>query len=831
MKYLLIVLFLLNYNLYSFTENEYKNLFSTTERVVVDLKGYWTNSETNKKQYIPFSTSQEDNLSFEKEIKIDKKLINNKIWQLYFAGLDSDVEIYINENFVGKYLGGLTPFYVKIQKNYITSETVKIKFKLFPLENYTRISKTMGLDIMKSYYAITRNVLLIGTPKIWVSNISNFNSKISKSNANISADITINSGSLITKNQSDTNSLYKDNMNVKVVSELLKDNSVVATSKELNIRFESDRSIQRKINFKINNPKLWSIENPNLYKIKVKVYYDDKLLDEFSNNVGIKEIKFNNGKVYLNNQKIFIKGVDYIEDKLNKGATLTVDDFEKDIILIKKLGANLVRFKYHAPSKAILDLFDKYGILTLIELPAHRLPSRIYNTNEIKIRLENISTRYEENYSTNASVMALGLGSEIEFNEKPRFKYKFKKNNNFYRSYSFNNLDNLGDEDLSIISIYKSLLNYEKIIETIDNKLKNQKSVLLNFGIPVQFKNNNGYLDKLSVQNQANIIRNLFHIVENKDLAGCIINSFNDYYLENPTLRTNNSNIYISSTGLVDRKRNTRLSYETTQSLFNNEKEPILDAGSYSEESTISFIIIGLFLLLIFIFLLNRIKRFREYFKRSLISPYNFYADIRDQRLISTTITLILSIMISVTLGIFLSNFLFHFKNYEAEQYILKLLLPSSNLQSMVFKMIWKPEPFMLILSTIIFLFLFIISGVLKLFSSVSNGKIFFSDTIVIAVWSFIPVLLILPFAIVSQKLFVLNEGIAITLIVFLLILLIWSFFRMVKAITVVFDLSNWKVNSIVGIIIIVLIILPLTLYQLQNSFIDYIIYFTKFYF
>lgn len=831
MKLIYLLIFLFSLNVFSFTEEDYKEIYSPKERFVVDLKGYWKNSNTGKKQYIPFSTTQKDDLEFEKEIKIDKKLIDNKVWHLFLAGIDSDVELYVNDNFVGKYLGGMTPFYVKIQKNYITNENVKIKLKLIPLENNTWISKTMGLDVMKNYSAITRNILLIGTSKIWVNNISNVKTNIKKSSASLSANITVNSGVLMQKKSNDSNSIYQDNMNIRVEADLLKNNSIVTSSKPMSFKIESERSIQKNVNFVINNPELWSFDNPSLYQLRVSVYINDNLLDSYSNNVGIKDIKIDNGKIYLNNSKIVIKGVDYIEDIKGKGSSLSSDDFEKDIVLIKKLGANLVRFKYHAPSKSILDLCDKYGLLSLIELPAYRLPSRIYNSNEIRIRLENISTRYEDIYSTNVSVLAWGLGSQIEYNSKPQSQYKLKNYHDFYRVYNYNNLNNLGDEDISIVSIYKSIINYENLVSIIDNKLKNQNSVLLNFGIPIQFDNNNGYLDKLSVQNQANIIRNLFHIVENKNLAGCIINSFNDHLLENPTLRTNNDDIYISSTGLVDRKRNTRLSYETTQSLFNNEKEPILDAGSYSEESTMSFIVIGLLLLLIFIFLLNRIKRFREYFKRSLISPYNFYADIRDQRLISTTITLILSIMISFTLGIFLANFLFHFKNYEAEQYLLKLLIPNSYLQANLFKMIWNPEPFMLILSTIIFLFLYIVSAVLKIFSSAAKGKIFFSDTIVISVWSFIPILIILPFAIVSQKLFILNEGIAISLILLLIVLLAWSFLRMIRACSVVFDINKWKVNSTVAIILVVLLILPLTLYQLQNSFIDYIVYFTKFYF
>lgn len=831
MKLILIIILAITSNLFSMSEKDYNLIYSPKGRVVEDLSGYWKKSVNGQKQYIPFSTTETDELVFEKEIKIDKKLIDNKVWHIFFAGIDSDIELYVNDNFVNKYLGAMTPFYVKIHKNYITSENVKIKIKLIPVENYTRISKSMGLGMMRNYNGISRNILLIGTSKVWVNNISNLKTKVDKNSANVSANIAINSGAFNASKESDSNAVYQDNMNVRVESELLLNGSLVANAGSMNFKIESDRSIQKTINFNFSNPSLWSIEDPNLYTLRVNVYANDVLLDSYSSKIGLKSVQVQEKRIYLNGKKILIKGVDYIEDIYKRGSSLSRKDLEKDIALIKKLGANLIRFKYLPPSKNILDLCDKYGLLVLVELPAYKLPSRIENTSEIKARLENISTRYEDIYSTNVSVLAWGMGTEIEYDEKPTNTYKFRKNQKFFRAYSYNNLTNLGNEDISVVSIYKSIVDYENLASIIDKKLNSQKSIILNFGIPIQFNNNNGYLDKLSIQNQSNIIRNLFHIVENKNLAGCIINSFNDYILENPTLRTDNDDIYISSTGLVSRSRNIRLSYETTQSLFNNEKEPILDAGSYSEESTISFIIIGLFLLLVFIFLLNRIKRFREYFKRSLVSPYNFYADIRDQRLISTSITLILSLMISLTLGIFLSNFLFHFKNYEAEEYLLKLLIPSSFLQTKIFKMIWSPEPFMLIISTILFLMLFIVSGVLKLFSTLAKSRIFFSDTIVIAVWSYIPVLIILPFAIVSQKLFILNEGIAISLIIFLVVLLLWSFFRMVKATAVVFDISSWKVNSVVGIILVVLLILPLTLYQLQNSFIDYLVYFTKFYF
>lgn len=828
MKIIFILILILVSNLFSFGSKEYNYLFNTKERVVVDLRGNWTLENQQKKIYLPFSSTSNDELTLIKDIKIDKKLSKIKLWHLYFAGLDSDVEVYVNENFVGKYIGVMTPFYVKIPENFIDGEDVTIKLKSIPLENYSFITKTMGIDNMRYYTSITRDVLLVGTSRVWVNNIFNVESKFKEKKAILQGNVLVNSGILSRKN--DSLNYYKENMPIRIEIKLLDNSNVIETYNVKEFNIESERSIEQNFKFVLSDYKLWSIENPHLYELKVSIYSNNRLLDSYSHNVGIKQTSFKDNQFVINGKKLFIKGVDYIDDYENKGATLSISDFEKDISLIKKLGSNLIRFKYLPPHPYMISLCDKYGLLTLIDLPAYRLPNRIYKTNEIKIRLENISRRFESAYSTNVSLISWGLGSEIEYDKSPSNTYRFEKNNNFYRTYNINNLKLLGNEDLTIVSIYNSLVNYDNLIEIIDKQLSNQNAVVLNFGLPVQLKNHNGYLDLLSVQNQANIIRNLFHIAEKKKLAGCIINSYNDYLLQNPTLRTNNKDLYLSSTGLVERDRKSRLSYETTQSLFNEEKEPILDAGSHSEKNTITFIILGLVLLLIFIFLLNKIKRFREYFKRSIVSPFNFYADIRDQRLISTSLTLILSLMISFTLGIFFSNFLFHFRNFEAEQYLIKLIIPNINFQKNIFKMIWQPEPFMLIISAAIFLKFFVISAILKLFSSVASGKIFFSDTFIIAVWSFIPVILILPFSIISQKLFLINEGIAITLIILLLILLIWSFFRMIKATSVVFDISSWKVYSTVSIIVIVLIILPLTLYQIKNSFIDYLVYFTKFY-
>jgi beta-galactosidase len=315
-------------------------------------------------------------------------------------------------------------------------------------------------------------------------------------------------------------------------------------------------------------------------------------------------------------------------------------------------------------------------------------------------------------------------------------------------------------------------------------------------------------------------------LIKEEQCAGSIISTFNDYEMNNPLLITNYYQQDLCSFGVVDRSRKERLAYYTLQSLFNKEQEPLLNAGSYSERTPVSFIIVGLVLGIVIIFLTNRFRRFREYIFRSIFKPYNFYADIRDQRIMSSVQTMILGLVISSIFGILFSSLFYFYRTNELAQYCLMILTPSNALQSLLFRIIWMPLLFMLSITMMCFLFIFIISLIIRFFAFFLRARVYFSDSMVITIWSAVPSLILLPVAIVLIRLLVFSPELIWPMIFLIVGIIVWIISRIIRATAVVFDLPSFKVYLVGGAITIFVIVLPLTIYHFQYSVFDYGQYF-----
>lgn len=142
--------------------------------------------------------------------------------------------------------------------------------------------------------------------------------------------------------------------------------NINSTSNEFNISIYDgnnliiDRTINDKtVTFNIDNPILWDPNNPHLYDIKVSTK-NDSITSYF----GLREIKMQDGLIYLNNKKIFLNGV------LDQGyypegiiTPVTYDSLKFDILTMKELGFNTLRKHIKVELPYFYYLCDKYGML------------------------------------------------------------------------------------------------------------------------------------------------------------------------------------------------------------------------------------------------------------------------------------------------------------------------------------------------------------------------------------------------------------------------------------------------------------------------------------
>lgn len=835
-----------------FSQEEISRIIQSESRFIVNLSGSWEKLDSDDQWQnikIPASKNTNSKIVYQRTVKIDPNILNKYIWQLFFFGLDDHLEIYFNNQFIGKYFGGLTPFTVQIPSRLIQKETNTIRLELFAARENAQKVKSQYLFSKRIYIDLLRDVLLIGTPQIWISDLKyKTNLKSDFSSANVEINAKISSGSIIPfnpKNQAQDSLISLGLGKTSILAEVLiknkQTNQIVAQTQNQAVEIQQDRTIHFNTNLNVLNPLLWSPENPNLYEIILKISKNNILIDDFSITLGFQSITIaetnNQPTFYLNGKKLIINGVDYIEDYTAYNQTLTSERMENDIKNIKVLGANLIRFKYGIPHPYFVYLCNKYGLLIMMDLPLYYSPANLLLSDDNLVRMRNISERILNYYSNHPSLFCWNISYGIEEgNEKidnslnqllTLFKSVSQKLVSKTILYGVKEI-NYKNFDFLIVQTTKKYVVKDKILSELE-RIKNiakGKPLLLTYGTVIQPDNHNGFSDPHSLEYQSFFIQTYYHIAEEANLNGSIIWSFSDYELESPLLIAENQNKLINTSGLTDRSRNQRISFATLQALFNKEKEPMLDSGSYSEKTPIIFIIIGLILSVAIIFMVNRFRRFREYVFRAFLRPYNFYADIRDQRIMSLFQTISLNIIISFTLGLFVSSVLFYLKSNEYIQFALNLLLPWRNIASFLFDLIWSPELMLFVLSFIFIFLSLIVSSILKVFTFFIRSRIFFTDTLTITTWASIPILILLPFSIVLTKL--LSLSVFLNWIIFLLfiVIIIWTISRIIKSSAVVFDTRISTTYLVAGLFLAVIIGSISAYYHYQVSIFSYINYF-----
>lgn len=837
-----------------FSQEEISKILPSKSRFIVNLSGNWEmldNDEQWENVKIPSSKNTKSKVVYQRTVKIDPKILNKFIWHLYFFGIDDHLEVYFNNQFIGKYFSGMTPFTVQIPSRLIQKETNTIRLEVYAAGENAKKVKSQYIFSRKIYTDIIRDVLFVGTSQIWISDLNyKVNLKPDFSSASVEVKSKISSGSIVpfkAKDQSQDSLTVLGLGKTSIVAEVLIKNKqtqqIVIQSQPQTVEIQQDRTIQFNANLNVLNPLLWSPESPNLYEIILKISKNNAMIDDLGVTLGFQSIVVSEDNkqpsFFLNGAKFVINGIDYIEDYSAYNQTLTAARMENDIKNIKVLGANLIRFKYGVPHPYFAYLCDKYGLLMMIDLPMYYAPTSLLLSEDNLVRMRNISDRILSFFSTHPSLFSWNLSYGVEEGVEKidnalndllnLFKSKSPKMVSKTILYGINELHHK-NFDFLIIQTTRQFTTKDKILSELERikNLSKGKPILLTYGTIVQPDNHNGFSDPRSLEYQSSFIQTYYHLAEEANLNGSIIWSFSDYELESPLLIAENQDRFVNTSGLTDRSRNHRISFATLQALFNKEKEPMLDSGTYSDKTPIMFIIIGLILSVAIVFMVNRFRRFREYVFRAFLRPYNFYADIRDQRIMSLLQTITLNIIISFTLGLFLSSVLFYLKSNEYFQFALNLILPWRNIAAFLFDLIWTPELLLFVVSLFFILLSLSTSSILKLFTFFIRSKIFFTDTLTITTWASIPMLILLPFSIVLTKLLSLSVVMNWLIFILFIVIMIWSISRIIKSTAVVFDIRLSTTNLVAGLFLALVLGLISAYYHYQVSIFSYINYFAN---
>jgi len=166
---------------------------------------------------------------------------------------------------------------------------------------------------------------------------------------------------------------------------------------------------------KVEQPKLWSSEFPNLYTLVLTLKDNNgKVVEVRSNKIGFREVKIKDGELLVNGKSVLLYGVNRHDHSQTGGKTVTDQEMLNDILLLKQFNFNAVRTSHYPNNAKWLELCDEYGIYLIDEanIETHGVGGWLSNDPQWHNAFVDRGIRMVERDKNHPSIIFWSLGNE-----------------------------------------------------------------------------------------------------------------------------------------------------------------------------------------------------------------------------------------------------------------------------------------------------------------------------------------------------------------------------------------------------------------------------------
>jgi len=801
-------------------------LSDTPTRHKIDLAGTWSYTLDEEQWHdvlVPSAFDYEGRVTFLRKFTVTDSMLTASSFKFVALGINYEAEVFINDIFIGKHTGGYTSFDLTIPDDVIqpgSENVVRVVVSNVLSARTTLPLRKQGWG-WKNYGGILRDVYLLSTPRVWVETFAATSSlEPDSKRATVEVAATISNQNVPALMRADSASrppapVYQLRFDlVDALSGL-----VVTQTSPYTLALEDGKDTEVSLSFPVYSPRLWSPANPNLYRLRAVVTTGEgkrqAVVDEYDTDFGFTHVTEQGKDLLVNGKPVHLNGVVWVEDSPDHGSALTYDEMEKDVALIKLLGANAIRFAFHPPHPYMINLCNRYGLFALEEIPAWNAPGEILGGEQLQAVGEAMTREMVERDRNHPSILAWGVGDSFDSSD-PRSRVFVERMVGAVQSLDsrptyYGSTFSVGDDCSDLVALAAldihdgDLKDFKEQLHAWKKEHAQKPVLVLSYGRMVEAKNHNGYSDPMSEEAQARFLMQSYAAIEESGAVGGFIRAFADWKGDRPVLTVGPEHPYILPMGLVGRDRDKRRSYDVVKTTFAGQKVSALPIGKHRMAFPIVHIVAGFLIIFIVAYEYHYNRRFNESMKRSLLRSYNFFADLRDMRTVSIFHTLLLNLIISLTLAVVLSSLLYHFRSNRMADLVITQIVFSDIAKEYLIRATWNPLQGILGLTGVFLVFSFVCSTLVRVGSIFVRSKIRWMHLHTVLVWASVPFVFLSP---LGMSIFKLLQTPMYVLPSFLILLLfaIWVVARTLKGISVILELSSFQ-TYVGGIVLIAVII------------------------
>lgn len=436
-----------DYNFDKIMDEDWKNVIAPSSLI---MQGF--DIENNTEYY------------YKRTIKMPKVRKTDKII-LRFEGVYSNARIWVNNQYLKTHIGGFTQWDCDISR-FADKEEITLVVGVTDVEGnkkgiWNPDGETISNAAWASYYAhcniggIIRDITLFVLPESYIAR-THINTQLIGKNAIIEVYMEAFS------NTDDVSAeiVFEDESKGIVSKSVCHLDKLLSVKTENNFDVTPDRKWARKnkkscqndekykslfvpspcdfkanysagISLKLDNPKLWDSEHPNLYTLKIRLFANGIIQQENIHKVGIREITFGgkNGtdknKVYVNGREIKLHGVCRHDVSHLYGRSLTKEDIYNEILSYKKNNINFIRTSHYPASDYMLEVCDELGMYVEQENAACFKGANNFEIYNGPQEFLQSFAEMIESARNHASVMIWSLANESDFEKTYAFREEY----------------------------------------------------------------------------------------------------------------------------------------------------------------------------------------------------------------------------------------------------------------------------------------------------------------------------------------------------------------------------------------------------------------------
>ena len=291
---------------------------------------------------------------YQRPLEVTEEMDGKRLF-LYFEGVNSAAQVFLNRRTIGEHLGGYTAFCLEITDQVKKGENLlevwasnAYRTDVLPISGDFNVNGGIHRPchlIITGQDCITP--LFYASPGVFIHQ-----ENISRETAGINVETHL--------------SLKNKKQGLKLKTTIADASNKIVASNETGI---SGDIVRQPI--QVERPVLWEgKKNPYLYTVTVELYDGNQLVDRMVQRTGFRYFSVDHEKgFFLNGNYLNLYGFCRHEDAVGRASALLPEDYKMDMELIKESGATAMRLAHYPHAEPMYDLSDENGIILWTEIP------------------------------------------------------------------------------------------------------------------------------------------------------------------------------------------------------------------------------------------------------------------------------------------------------------------------------------------------------------------------------------------------------------------------------------------------------------------------------